>query len=171
MHRRTHRHASIVLVMLLAAVPLSTTIAQQAPYRPIEQRMSADLREASGLNAMTPDQLAVLNAWLRQEQEANVEQVRASIEEQRKGFGWSARSNDDEPIVSKLTGMFQGWDPGTVFTLHNGQSWQVIDTPPYYVAKRASTRDPAVSISPSALGGWRLQVEGHAVRATVRRRK
>jgi hypothetical protein len=162
---------AIATVVLLALLAPPSALAQDAPYRPIEQRMPAELRKASGLDQMTPDQLAVLNDWLRQEQAADVEKVRADIAEDRRSFsGLFGGGKDVEPIVSKLTGEFRGWDPGTIFTLHNGQRWQVVDTPGYYVPKRSATQDPAVSISPSPMGAWRLQVEGHAVRAKVRRR-
>jgi hypothetical protein len=157
---------------LMATAPLAVCMAQDAAYRPIEQRMPDEVRRASGLAQMTPEQLAVLNAWLRQEQQVETETVRARIQEERKGFGGLfGMGKDVEPIVSKLVGEFRGWEGNTVFELHNGQRWQVTDTPSYYVPKRSASQEPAVSISPSPMGAWRLQVENHSVRAKVRRLK
>jgi hypothetical protein len=162
-----------ILLMLLAATPMMS-FAQETPYRPLEQRMPPDVRKASGVDQMTPEQLRALNAWLRQEQatqtQAVREEVREEIKEERKGFGGLfGGGKEEEPIVSKLSGEFTGWEGGSIFRLHNGQRWRVIDTPAYYVPKRRASVDPAVSITQSLMGSWRLQVEGHSVRAKVQR--
>ncbi len=175
LHIRSMRSARLLLVAALACLPAVAALAQDAGYRPIEQRMPADVRRAAGVDQMTPAQLAALNAWLQQEQTRQVElargEVREQIKEERKGFGSSlfGGGKDEEPIVSKIVGTFEGWEGATVFKLANGQRWRVIDTPPYYVPKRRASVDPAVSVSPSLMGSWRLQVEGHSVRAKVKR--
>lgn len=159
-------------LVALCLAPWFATHAQDGDYRPIEQRMSAEQRKASGVEAMTPEQLAALNAFLRSEQSQQVEVVREQIKGERKGFTstlFGGGGKDEEPIVSKIVGEFSGWDGGKVFTLANGQRWRVIDTPMYYVPKRSYSTDPAVSITPSLMGSWRLQVEGHSVRAKVKR--
>lgn len=162
----------LAFAAVLLGVAFAPPLRAQDAYRPIEERMPAAVREASGIAQMTPDQLAALNAWLKQEGEQQSVAVRERIEEERKGFGGLfSVGRDVEPIVSKLVGEFRGWEPNTVFTLHNGQRWQVFDTPAYYVPKRSASQDPAVSISPSPMGAWRIQVENHGVRAKVRRLK
>ena len=173
MLRRLCRTASLALAAAVAAAaPLAAASAQEAAYRPIEQRMPEQVRTASGISELSPEQLQVLNAWLRQEQQKDTETVRAQVKQERKGFGGLFSMDKDEaPIVSKLVGEFSGWEGNTVFTLANGQRWQVFDTPAYYVPKRSASQDPAVSISPSPMGAWRLQVENHSVRAKVRRLK
>lgn len=169
LYRKRHAAFSAFAILLLAAVAAH---AQDAPYRPIEQRMPDEVRKASGVGQLSPQQLEVLNAWLQQEQQKDSETVRARVQEERKGFGGLFSTGKDvEPIVSKLVGEFRGWEGNTVFTLHNGQRWQVIDTPSYYVPKRSASQEPAVSISPSPMGAWRIQVENHSVRAKVRRLK
>lgn len=142
----------------------------QDAYRPIEQRMPMEEQRAIGIDQMTPQQLARLNAWLRTEAGEQEQVVREQIKEERKGFGgFFGGGKEAEPIVSKIDGEFSGWSNRTVFRLHNGQSWRVINTPEYYVPKRKATVDPAVSITQSLMGSWRLQVEGHALRAMVQR--
>ncbi len=172
---RFMKSTCLLLVAALACLPATAVLAQNAAYRPIEQRMPAEVRRAAGVDQMSPAQLAALNAWLQQEQDQQVEvareQVREEIKEERKGFGsfFGSSGKDEEPIVSKIVGTFEGWEGATVFKLANGQRWRVIDTPPYYVPKRRAAVDPAVSVSPSLMGSWRLQVEGHSVRAKVKR--
>lgn len=166
-----HRFLRPLLLASTLALASMAAHAQDAGYQPIEQRMSAEVRKASGVDAMTPEQLAALNAFLRSEQSQQVEVVREQIKGERKGFTSTlfGGGKDEEPIVSKIVGEFGGWDSGKVFTLANGQRWRVIDTPMYYVPKRSYSTDPAVSITPSLMGSWRLQVEGHSVRAKVKR--
>lgn len=167
---KTTRHARIALALI--ALCCIAPVGAQDAYRPIEERMPEAVRQASGVAEMSREQLAALNAWLQQEREQQSVAVRERIEEERKGFGGLfSIGKDVEPIVSKLVGEFRGWDPNTVFTLQNGQRWQVFDTPAYYVPKRSAMQEPAVSISPSPMGAWRIQVENHSVRAKVRRLK
>lgn len=165
------RGAARLLLTLALSLPAALVHAQDgSDYRPIEQRMPAQVRQASGIDQMSPAQLAALNEFLRQEQAQQVEVVREQIKEEKKGFNsFFGGGKDEEPIVSKISGEFGGWSAGTVFTLANGQRWRVIDTPQYYVPKRRHAVDPAVSITPSLMGSWRLQVEGHTVRAKVKR--
>lgn len=167
---RARRGALLACALALAFAPVAAVLAQDG-YRPVEERMPAEVRKASGVDALTPAQRAALNDFLRGEQAQQAEVVREQIKEEKKGFTSSlfGGGKDEEPIVSKIAGEFSGWSAGTVFTLANGQRWRVIDTPQYYVPKRKAAVDPAVSVTPSLMGSWRLQVEGHAVRAKVKR--
>jgi hypothetical protein len=54
-------------------------------------------------------------------------------------------------IKSTIPGKFQGWDGRTVFTLANGQRWQVANGGSYYTR---SIEDIEVEITPATLGGF-----------------
>lgn len=78
------------------------------------------------------------------------------------------KQKDAEPsaIHSKVVGRFDGWSPGTVITLANGQVWKVTDDTD---AVLPIMQDPKVEITRGLLGAYFLQVEGHTNSARVAR--
>ena len=83
------------------------------------------------------------------------------------GFGFELRAIQSAPdaLDSRITGLFEGWDPGTRIRLDNGQVWQVIDDSRAYIGQR----DPKVRISRAAMGSFLFEVEGRRSVARVRR--
>lgn len=71
-------------------------------------------------------------------------------------------------IRSSVVGRFDGWAPGTVFTLANGQVWKVTDDTD---AVLPIMQNPNVEITRGLLGAYFLQVEGHVNTARVARVK
>lgn len=67
-------------------------------------------------------------------------------------------------VDAKLVGEFRGWQPRMVFTLDNGQRWQVISADSYVVSIEQA---PKVKIVPGVLGTFWMHVEGHRQRAKV----
>ena len=59
-----------------------------------------------------------------------------------------------EPIESSLMGNFEGWVPRQIFTLANGQRWQVANNESYYSSPRTNLR---VLIVPAAFAGYWLR--------------
>ncbi|MFC5548937.1 hypothetical protein [Massilia aerilata] len=78
------------------------------------------------------------------------------------------KQKDAEPdaIRSSVVGRFDGWAPGTIFTLANGQAWKVTDDAD---AVLPIMQNPKVEITRGLLGAYFLQVEGHANSARVAR--
>jgi hypothetical protein len=78
------------------------------------------------------------------------------------------KQKDVEPasIRSSVVGRFDGWVPGTIFTLANGQAWKVTDDAD---AVLPIMQDPKVEITRGLLGAYFLQVEGHTNSARVAR--
>jgi lipoprotein-anchoring transpeptidase ErfK/SrfK len=78
------------------------------------------------------------------------------------------KQKDVEPaaIHSSVVGRFDGWSPGTVLTLANGQVWKVTDDAD---AVLPIMQNPKVEITRGLLGAYFLQVEGHANSARVAR--
>lgn len=123
---------------------------------------------ASGLHKLSPEELAALNAWIRERlgslPEPPVED--RPLAEDRIGF--PARA-DRRVIVSRIDGELDGWgkDPlrKTRFRLQNGQVWEQVDT------SRGDLKliDPVVTIEPAALGSWLMRIEGYNQRIRVRR--
>lgn len=67
-------------------------------------------------------------------------------------------------VETKIVGEFRGWAPRTVFTLANGQRWQVIGGDSYVTSAEPG---PKVKIVPGVLGTFWMHVEGHRQRAKV----
>jgi hypothetical protein len=132
-------------------------------YVNIEQRLSAEQRHATGLDTLSPAQLAALNAILRDQADA-VEASAARRPEPPAG-GTFAGFND-EPIKSRLKGSVSGWEPGTVFELENGQRWKVLKGA---MKLRRPMDAPAIVVVPGIAGRWFLQVDEDLPKARVYR--
>ena len=158
----------LFLVTILSLLTSFTVVAHaERPYVAIEQRLTAEQLKTTGLDQLSPEQLAALNILLKEDQQVQVQAVRSEVEQASKAGGGVFDRDEREPIVSRIVGEFSGWSASTSFRLENGQTWRVINTPDYYVPKSKAKAGLAVSISPAMLGGWLLRVEGHSVPAKV----
>jgi len=142
--------AALVLAVLATALPARA----QSTYVPVETRFNAEQFQAAGLHRLSPEELATLNRLLRDDQAAVVRRATAPDREQ-------------EPVRSSIAGEFRGWSRGTVFTLANCDSGQV--TEGSYSVRPVS--NPSVTIRPGVISGWYMEVDGHPVKAKVRRLK
>ena len=144
----------------------------QAPYVKLEQRLSAEQLRATGLDTLTPEQLALLNALLDEQATATVQAVRA--EAKADAAAGTQRDPDpsrfiglaDEPIASRAKGTISGWEPGTEFVLENGQVWKVLKGKLRLDAPRES---PEILVVPGIAGRWFLQVDPELPKARVYR--
>ena len=157
-------HFSLALAALLIVAPAAYA------QPPIEQQMTPEQFKASGLEKLSPQELANLNAWLNNTLEVETtkaaELAKDKVETENRGFLTFGKS---DPIVGKIVGEFRGFAPGRSWTLDNGQVWEQVDS-----ASLASVRktDPQVRITPSIMGNkWYMQIEGYNTRAGVRRVK
>ena len=155
---------SFVFAALLALAPAAYA------QPPIEQQMTPEQFKASGLDKLSSQELANLNAWLNNTLE--VETTKAAklatdkVETENRGFLSFGKS---DPIVGKIVGEFRGFAIGRSWTLDNGQVWEQVDS-----ASLAGVRkpEPQVRITPSIMGSkWYMQIEGYNTRAGVRRVK
>ena len=152
---------------LVAAIALpSLALAKD----PIEREMTPEEFRAAGLDKLSPDELAALNAWLGRkidrETAVAAEQAKERVEEENRGFFHFGKS---EPIVARMQGEFKGFRKGREYTLDNGQVWRQTDD-----ASLAGVRldSPGVRINPSVMGNaWYLAVDGYNTRAKVERVK
>jgi hypothetical protein len=159
----------LTLAVLLAFTP-GLSAQQPGNGQPIERQMTPEQFKAAGLDKLSADELANLNAWLNRTLQTETEKAavaaKKKVEDDNRGF-LSFGSN--EPIVSRMAGEFQGFGRGRKYTLDNGQIWQQVDS-----ASLAGVRlaNPAVKITPSVIGSaWYLAIEGYNTRAKVQRIK
>ena len=155
-------------VCLSLAIPLA--FGQQ--FSSVEERMSSADFKAAGLDKLSPEELAKLNAFIRNEVDRRAAQAHeAGIREQDRNdaskIGFRDYHGDRDEIVSGIVGEFHGWDGGTSITLENGQVWRQTE-PDRFVIRL----DHAVAhIKPGLMGTWFLQVEGYGSTTKVERVK
>ncbi len=155
----------LVLVSTLALAPFAW--AQDATR--IEQQMTAEQFRSAGLDQLSSEQLANLNAWLNRtldtETTKAARMAEDKVQQENRGF-LSAGSN--EPVTGRLQGTFSGFSKGQSYTLDNGQIWRQTDSASLFGARLDS---PQVRITQGLLGTWYLQIEGYNTRAKVQRVK
>jgi hypothetical protein len=125
------RWVAALLVVLLCA---TTGLARGEPRRSrssvssileLRNLMSREEFHASGLDKLSPQELATLDGW--------VGRLVARVLANRKQAGCSS------PIDSRIEGEFEGWSGHTVFPLENGQVWRQLGTqsaPAYRVSPK-----------------------------------
>lgn len=152
----------LVFVLLVTVLP-----AQER----FSDRLSADQRKAAGLDGLSPEQLAALDAFVRQDRQQGVAQVKekvrdelreevkaqvkAEVKEQAKAEARTEMQKVQEAeirILSRIAGKYSGWEGATQFKLENGQVWRQSEPGVYYVSPVDS---PAVLIE-KVYGSWRL---------------
>lgn len=148
----------------MGMVWLAATAAAQAPYVAIEQRVDAQALAEVGL---TPAQLQTLNRLLREaEQRAPAAPAAAPVAAQPPAAAPMFAGLDDGPIEAHVTGTVDGWQPGTVFSLDNGQQWQVLKGE---MKLKKPVSNPAIVVVPGIAGRWFLQVDADLPKARVYR--
>jgi hypothetical protein len=162
-----------LLLMALAFAPMAW--AQQSPplTADVERQMSPEQFKAAGLDKLSPQELAALNAWLQHKvmqetakvTESAKEEGRKEVAEKNRGF---FDFGSAEPIESNIVGEFKGFSQGKRYTLANGQVWEQIE---YATLAGVRKTDPKVSIKPGMFNNWFLRIEGYNTAAKVRRIK
>lgn len=157
-------------VSLLLALGLANGAALAQSYSTVEERMSGAEFKAAGLEKLSPAELAALNAWLQKQQDRVLatESFGPGMRpvQDRNGFDDAASRRE---IRSRLVGEFKGWTGNARFVLENGQEWQQTDGEVLAGIKAMS--NPAVTIKPGLISGWKLQVEGYNSTVKVKRVK
>ncbi|SFL26394.1 hypothetical protein [Lysobacter sp. cf310] len=166
---RFHRTALLLALALLPALA-----GAQTAYRNVERRLSPEQLRETGLDALTPAQLALLNRLLREDAER---EAAAAPPAPAPAFASVAPSRDDAgllegagdgPIRSRLVGEIAQWAPGTVFALENGQQWRVLKGS---LKLPKPMQAPAIVVVPGVSGRWFLQVDEDLPKARVQRIK
>ncbi|GAB3731141.1 hypothetical protein GCM10028862_10850 [Luteimonas pelagia] len=164
---------SLAVFALALAFALPALAQQPAPAsdaRPIEQRMSPEEFRAAGLDKLSPEELANLNAWMRGTLQVETTRAAQAAEQQVKDThrGFLSFGSSD-PIVARVVGEFTGFGRGKRYTLDNGQVWEQVDSARIPGARKAN---PEVTIKPAVLGeAWYMRVEGYNTNAKVKRVK
>ena len=159
---------SLAVAFLLACIA-PVALAQTA-LPAIEKQMTPEEFKAAGLDKLSAEELARLNAWLGRTLDTETAKAAAvakqEVEHESRGF---FDFGSEEPIVAHIAGEFRSFGKGKSYTLDNGQVWQQIDDAEMVV--RPMT-DPEVNIKPAMTGNsWYMAVGKYHSRAQVKRIK
>lgn len=155
-----------IFIAFVCAFSLIATAAIAKEFSSVEEQMSSREFKSAGLDKLSPEELAALNAWIRANQPtggSGVAYDRAQDDLVRIGFDDSGAR---ELITSNVIGEFKGFYRGKNLKLENGQTWQVTDGD---LSGIKTMTNPKVTIRPGLVGGWRLQIEGYNSVAKVKR--
>ena len=151
----------VACLLLLLLAPSSA--AAQDRYEPIEQRLSTQQLQDTGLAGLSTAQLQLLNSLLSQEQAVVEQRVESTVRERVAGL---LQRQPAEPVQDMIKGEFRGWVPGKVIELANGQRWRVTEGELHLRRPMPQAR---ATVTPGMVSGWYLQVDGQSPRAKVQR--
>ena len=149
------------LSLLSAALALCCLSAHAQQTDGLQQRMSSSDFKAAGLDKLSPDELATLDAWLSSHGKVT---TRVVTETGKPVFYPSDQKRTR--MVTHINGHFDGWSKDHEFTLANGQVWKTIDSDP---KSCRPTDNVAVEIKPSLMGTWMMYVPSCYDSAHVKR--
>ena len=116
----------------------------------IQQIMTPDEFKAAGLNKLTPDELAKLNAWLQGYRQTTEQAA------EKKGAARAARTKLDV-LVSRVDGTFNGLTGRTIIRLEDGTVWKQANPDDRYHAKNP---DHPAAVVIHGIFGYKMQLEG-----------
>lgn len=171
------------LTCLLALAFVSPVLADDTPFT---KGLSPADFAAAGLGKLTPEELAALDALVQARESGAVavakdettKQVTQAVRREVKAedkqeaqkqapAGFLDRMKvllkpgteiEYSTLESAIVPPFDGYDPGSVLTLVNGQRWKVVDGSSDY-RKKVLTPVP-VKIIPGSMGGFFMQIAG-----------
>ncbi|WP_367381135.1 hypothetical protein [Stenotrophomonas cyclobalanopsidis] len=152
---------------LLSALLVASSFAATAQDRfvPVEQRLNAAQLAEVGLS---PAQLQALNRVLREAESAApaavAAQPAAAVPANVPAPAAMHLGLEEGPVTARVVGDVAGWEPGTVFTLDNGQQWQVMKG---QMKLRKTLQAPQIEVILGIAGRWFLQVDEDLPKARV----
>jgi len=152
------------LILCAGLVFAATVVQAQSAYVEVEKRFDAEEMHEAGLDTLSAVQLAALNRLLREKQLAPTAEIAG--QRTRKDTPRSYIGLDDQPIHSRVKGNVEGWAPGTVFELENGQQWKVLKGE---MKLRKPLQAPEIVVVPGIAGRWFLQADEDMPKARVYR--
>ena len=163
----------LLLTTTLLLAPAFAVHAQRVVEGDLQQQMSSAEFKAAGLEKLSPEELAALNAWLQGKvRNATATALEQAREEGRQEVIVKNRGFFDfgssEPITAHLAGNFDGFAKGNRYTLDNGQVWEQSEAASLAGVHKTN---PSVSIKPGIGGVWYMKIDGYNTAAKVRRIK
>ena len=133
------------LTMLLGSTSL---VCAQDERAGIQQAMTPEEFKAAGLQKLSPEELAKLNAWLQGYREQVVQKTEKKASER-------AERDKKSLIVSRINGTWGGIGPGMVIVLEDGTKWKLANKDEHY---GGNADHPAVAVWKAGFFGWKMRV-------------
>ena len=115
----------LAFIVLLACMPLACIVPAalaQTPQPAIQTQMTPEEFKAAGLDKLSAEELARLNAWLGRTLDTETAKAAADakqkVEHESRGF---FDFGSEEPIVAHIAGEFRSFGKGKTYTIDNGQ--------------------------------------------------
>src|SRR5262245_22271831 len=134
----------------LSCVHPSRAAREKPMSEDIQQIMTPDEFKAAGLNKLSPDELAKLNAWLQ-----GYRQVTEQAAE-KKATARASRTKLDV-LVSRVDGTFNGLTGRTIIRLEDGTVWKQDNPDDRFRQKNPD--HPAAAVV-HGIFGYQMQIEG-----------
>jgi hypothetical protein len=147
---------NLLIHWLILAVCLSfgclqpVSAAREKMSEDIQQIMTPDEFKAAGLNKLSADELAKLNAWLQ-----GYRQVTEQAAE-KKATARASRTKMDV-LVSRVDGTFNGLTGRTIIRLEDGTVWKQANAEDRF---RAKNPDHPAAVVIHGVFGYKMQLEG-----------
>jgi len=178
------RMKAVLIFLLLAVLPLASSGAFD-----LQTELGKKTFRKSGLEKLSEEELATLNAAVAElmgiqeeviraevvKEEAEVDEV--ALPQGEDSFGLETveervkklfQKGAPDIIESRIMGEFSGWSGNTRFILENGQVWRQSKPDTFVVGKR---ENPEVVIRRGKFGGYLLKIKGYNSRCRVERVK
>ncbi len=168
----------LIVIGLVSALLFHTpALLAQTEFSSLEERMTLQEFQQTGLDKLSNEELSALNGWIRSHSlggeafaeavaEANNQSLPASVRPERMGF--LDYKGEESPIQSVIVGDFEGWRGDTEFELENGMVWKQAEQGMLGVKPTANQK---VLIEPGFLSAWYLKIDGVNKRLRIKRIK
>lgn len=155
-----YRSGALEAARQQAAVAAAAQAAAEA--RAARAESEAGAARAQAAQAQAAQAQAAADARAAQAAEAAQAQARksqGSLISRAKALITPGTQVEYQALEAHIVGEVNGWEAHTVFTLDNGQAWQVADYTRY--VNGGAVRNPKVTVKPAGmLGGFRMAIEG-----------
>ena len=143
-------HWAILAVCVSLGCLQPASAAREKMSDDIQQIMTPEEFKAAGLNKLSPDELAKLNAWLQ-----GYRQVTEQAAE-KKATARASRTKMDV-LVSRVDGTFNGLTGRTIIRLEDGTVWKQANAEDRF---RAKNPDHPAAVVIHGVFGYKMQLEG-----------
>lgn len=163
------------LLFFVLALSIHVSAHAASGFSTLEERMTGNEFQETGLNKLTASELSALNEWLRRHSVATLENVNSPTQSgaeasgpkgDLRGFANRPKNDGlDDVINATIVGTFDGWvAKGDLFKLNNGMIWQQDEKDSFSMAP---VENAQVTIQKNMFGNWHLKVAGHDKKVQV----
>ena len=138
----------LITIAFLFSLGAAPRVRAQDQSANIQQAMTPEEFKGAGLEKLTPEELAKLNAWLQGDRERTVKKAEKKATER-------AEREKASLIVSRFDGVWNGTAYGDIISLEDGSKWKLANKGDHF---GGHADHPAVAVWKAGLFGWKMRV-------------